>query len=159
VGARAGAGAAPAPARADALQAGIALFQQGEYERAEVVLREAQGPEASAYLAASLAKQKKYAEAEAPARVALQANPTHEVAVSALGAALVGQGRHDEAIAAMTETISLKSDLAYAYFWRGQAYYASKRADRMVSDFETFLRLAPNAPEAPVVRQLLRSLG
>jgi hypothetical protein len=29
----------------------------------------------------------------------------------------------------------------------------------MVSDFETFLKLAPNSPEAPVVRQLLRSLG
>ena len=52
-----------------------------------------------------------------------------------------------------------KGDLAYAYFWRGQAYYGKKRADQMVSDFETFLKLAPKAPEAPVVRQLISSLG
>jgi tetratricopeptide (TPR) repeat protein len=152
--------AAPAaPAGSDNLQAGIALFQRGEYARAEEVLREAIGPQASAYLAATLAKQRKYAEAESPARAALEANPLDEVAVPALGASFVGQHKFDEAIARMTEVLSEKPDFAYAYFWRGQAYYGSKRADRMVSDFQTFLKLAPTAPEAPVVRQLLASLG
>jgi len=159
--ARADANVTPAPALApaDSVQTGIALFEQGEYARAEAALRESSGPEASAYLAGSLAKQRKYPEAEAPARAALDANPLHEVAVSALGASLVGQRRFDEAIAKMTDVLTKKPDLAYAYFWRGQAYYGSKRADRMVADFETFLKLAPNSPEAPVVRQLLRSLG
>jgi tetratricopeptide (TPR) repeat protein len=149
----------PAPASSDRLQTGIALFKQGEYARAEAVLREASGPEASAYLAASLAKQRKYAEAEAPSRAALEADPLNEVAVPALGAALVGQRKFDEAIARMTDVLTKKPDFAYAYFWRGQAFYGSKRADRMVSDFETFLKLAPNSPEAPIVRQLLSSLG
>jgi tetratricopeptide (TPR) repeat protein len=151
--------AAPVAAPVDALQAGITLFRQGEYVRAEEALRQAAGPEASAYLAGSLAKQRKYVEAEAPARAALDANPLHEVAVSALGASLVGQRRFDEAIERMTDVIAKKPDLAYAYFWRGQAYYGSRRADRMVADFQTFLKLAPNSPEAPVVRQLLSSLG
>ena len=150
-----GADPAPAPAPADSLQTGIALFQRGEYAKAEATLREAAGPEASAYLAASLAKQKKYAEAEAPARTALEANPTNEVALAALGESLVGQRKFDEAI----EKMSRKPDYAYAYFWRGQAYYGKKKADRMVSDFETFLKLAPKSPEAPIVRQLLSSLG
>src|SRR5206468_10327352 len=66
---------APAQAPADSLQTGIALFQQGQYAKAEAALRGATGPDASAYLAASLARQKKYAEAEAPARAALEANP------------------------------------------------------------------------------------
>ena len=57
------------------------------------------------------------------------------------------------------EIIKRKADFAYAYFWRGQAYYGKKRADKMVSDFETFLKLAPKSPEAPIVRQLLSSLG
>jgi tetratricopeptide (TPR) repeat protein len=162
-------GADAAPATSDSLQTGIALFQRGEYAKAEAALREATGPDASAYLAASLAKQKKYAEAEAPARAALEANPTNEVAVAALGESLVGQagrlprseGQHkfDEAIERMSDAIKLKPDLAYAYFWRGQAYYGKKKADRMVSDFETFLKLAPKSPEAPIVRQLLSSLG
>lgn len=144
---------------ADDLQSGIALYQKGEYARAEEVLRAASGPEASAYLAASLAKQKKYAEAEASARSALEANASHEVALAALGESLVGQRKFDEAIDKMSEAIKKKGDFAYAYYWRGQAYYGKKKADRMVEDFQTFLKLAPKAPEAPVVRQLLSSLG
>lgn len=154
-----GAGAAPAPAPADSLQTGITLFQRGEYAKAEATLREATGPDASAYLAASLAKQKKYAEAEAPAKAALEANPANEVALAALGESLVGQHKFDDAIDKMSDAIKRKADFAYAYFWRGQAYYGKKRADKMVSDFETFLKLAPKSPEAPIVRQLLSSLG
>ena len=148
----------PAAARADDLQSAIALFQRGEYAKAEVALRGATGPDASAYLAAALAKQKKYAEAEAPARAALEANPMNEVALAALGESLVGQRKFDEAIEKMSDAIKRKSDFAYAYFWRGQAYYGKKKADRMVSDFETFLKLAPKAPEANSVRQLLGGL-
>ena len=150
---------APAPAVADNLQSGIALFQKGEYARAVETLREASGPEATAYLAASLAKQKKYAEAEAPAKAALEASPDHEVALAALGESLVGQRKFDEAIEKMSDVIKRKPEFAYAYFWRGQAYYGKKKADRMVEDFQTFLKLAPKSPEAPVVRQLLSSLG
>jgi tetratricopeptide (TPR) repeat protein len=154
-----GADPAPAQAPADSLQAGIALFQQGEYAKAEAALRAATGPDASAYLAASLAKQKKYAEAEAPARAALEANPMHEVGLAALGESLVGQRKFDEAIDKMSDAIKRKADFAYAYFWRGQAYYGKKKADKMVEDFETFLKLAPKSPEAPIVRELLSKLG
>ena len=72
---------------------------------------------------------------------------------------LVGQRKFDEAITKMSDVIGRKPDLAYPYFWRGQAYYGKKKADRMVDDFQTFLKLAPKAPEAGVVRQLLSSLG
>jgi tetratricopeptide (TPR) repeat protein len=146
--------AAPAP---DDLQEGISLFQQGKYAAAESALRRAEGPEANAYLAGALAKQRKYAEAEAPAKAALEANATHEVAVAALGEALVGQKKYDEADARLSAAIGAKPDLAYAYFWRAQAYNGLKKADRMVADYETFLKLAPKAPEAPSVQQLLAS--
>ena len=149
----------PVQAPADTLETGIALFRQGQYAKAETALRAASGPEASAYLAASLAKQKKYAEAEGPARAALEASPLNEIAVAAFGESLVGQRKFDEAIDKMSDVIKRKSDLAYPYFWRGQAYYGKKKADRMVEDFQTFLKLAPKSPEAPVVRQLLSSLG
>ena len=147
--------AAPAP---DALQEGIALFQQGKYPAAESALRGASGPEASAYLAGALAKQRKYAEAEAPAKAALEANATHEVAVAAIGESLVGQKKYEEADARLSAAIAAKPDLPYAYFWRAQAYNGLKKADRMVADYETFLKLAPKAPEAPSVQQLLAGL-
>jgi tetratricopeptide (TPR) repeat protein len=147
--------AAPAP---DDLQEGITLFQQGKYAAAEEPLRRAQGPEANAYLAGALAKQHKYAEAEGPAKAALEANGTHEVAVAAIGESLVGQKKYDEADARLSAAIGARADLAYAYFWRAQAYNGLKKADRMVADYETFLKLAPKAPEAPSVQQLLASL-
>ncbi len=143
---------------AEHLQAGIALFQQGKFAEAEARLRQATGTDASAYLAASLARQKRHAEAEAPARAALEANPLHEVALAALGESLVGQKKYDDAIARLTTALQAKPDIPYAYYWRGMAYYAKKQPDRMVGDFEAFLTLAPEAPEAPTVRQLLAGL-
>jgi tetratricopeptide (TPR) repeat protein len=145
-------------AMAGTLEDGIALFNQGKYAQAEAALREAAGPEAKAYLAGSLAKQKKYGEAEAPARAALEANATHEVAVAALGESLVGQKKYDDAIQRMTAALEKKGSLAYAHFWRGQAYDKKNQAARMVADFEAFLRLAPRAPEAPTVQAMLAAL-
>jgi tetratricopeptide (TPR) repeat protein len=150
---------APAPAAApDHFETGVNLYQQGRYAEAEAELRAASGAEAKAYLAASLAKQKKYAEAEKPAKEAVEANPTHEVAVAALGESLVGQKKYDEAVEKMSAAIKVKAEQPYAYFWRGQAENGRKHTDKMIADFETFLRLAPKAPEAPTVRQLLSSL-
>ncbi|HVQ76739.1 MAG TPA: tetratricopeptide repeat protein, partial [Candidatus Binatia bacterium] len=125
--------------RADDLADGIALFGQGKYAEAEACLRHATGPEASAYLAASLARQKKHAEAEAPARAALEAIPTHAVAVGALGESLVGQKKYDEAIAGLSAALARKDDLAYAYYWRGQAYDKKNQSARMVADYQSFL--------------------
>jgi tetratricopeptide (TPR) repeat protein len=144
--------------RADDLQDGIALFREGKYAEAEVKLRESKGTEAEAYLAASLAKQKKYAEAEAPALMALKESPTHPVGVAALGESLVGQKKYDDAIERLSAALGKKDDLAYAYFWRGQAYDKKNQAARMVADYQAFLKLAPKAPEAPSVQAVLAAL-
>lgn len=144
-------GAGPAPT----LDQAIALYQQGKYADAEGILRGLQGPDASAYLSMALARQQKFAEAEAAASSALAANPTHAIAVEGLGQSLVGQKKYDDAIARMSAALAAKSDLAYAYYWRGMAYYNKRQPDKMVGDFETFLRLSPQAPEAATVRQLL----
>ncbi len=108
--------------------------------------------------AQSLIQQKKYAEAEAPANAALGACPSQAVAAAALGASLVGQKRYDDAVGRMTGVLGAKSDVAYAYLWRGYAYYYKKQPDKLVGDFQTFLKLAPSAPEAGTVQQLLNSL-
>jgi tetratricopeptide (TPR) repeat protein len=108
--------------------------------------------------AQSLKQEKKYAEAEAAARQALAACPGHAVAAAALGEALVAQKKYDEAVDRMSEVINAKQDVAYAYLWRGQAYYNKRQPDKMVPDFEMFVKLAPSAPEAATVQQLLASL-
>lgn len=137
---------------------GIAHFEAGHYAEAEAALRAADGLDAKAYLAASIAKQKRYEEAEAPAAQVLAEAPTHPIAVAALGESLVGQKKYDAAVERLSAALVARNDIAYAYYWRGQAYNNKRQPDRMVADFESFLRLAPKAPEAPLVQQLLAAL-
>jgi tetratricopeptide (TPR) repeat protein len=54
--------------------------------------------------------------------------------------------------------IKLNPKNAYSYYYAGLAYNKLKRPDKMVQHFETFLKLAPNAPEAGKVRALLSSI-
>jgi tetratricopeptide (TPR) repeat protein len=140
------------------LEDGIDLYRQGKYAQAEPKLRQASGPEAQAYLAGALAKQKKYDEGATTANAALGANPTHEVAVAALGESLVGLKKYDEAISRLSDALGRNGGLAYAYFWRAQAYDKKGQAARMVADYEQFVKLAPKAPEASTVKALLAGL-
>ena len=156
----ASAGPARVPLQAGGgLQAGIQAFQSGNYALAEQNLSGVGGVEANAYLAAALAKQGKFAQAEGPANTALGEAPAHPLAAAALGEALVGLARYDDAVARMTAVVAADKTVAFAYYWRGQAYYRKRQSpDRMVTDFEAFLKLAPDAPEAAAVRQLLSAL-
>ena len=138
--------------------AGVALYNEGKYEDAAAALQGAGDVEGQAYLAASLVKLKKYAEAEAPATAAAKESPTHGVAVSALGESLVNQRKWDAAVEKMGAAIEAKNDQAYAYYWRVHAHSGKSQHDRAVADFEMFLRLAPQAPEAATVQRLLASL-
>jgi len=148
-----------AAAVAQDVEQGIALYKEARYAGAESVLRAApKGPEAHAWLAATLVRLARPAEAEAEAKAALEANPVHPVAVAALGEALVSQEKLDEAIARMTAALEANDALAYAYYWRGQAHHRTKQVARMVDDYQAFLKLQPEAPEAPAVRVLLASL-
>ena len=47
--------------------------------------------------------------------------------------------------------------LAYAYYQAGLAYSKLERPDLTVTRFETFVRLAPAAPERPQVESILRA--
>lgn len=150
---------AAGPALAQGVQSGITLYKEGRFAEAEPVFRAAvEGTEARAWLGATLARLGRHAEAEAEAKLALGADPVQPVAVRALGEALVMQDKLDEAIFRMTAALAAKDDLAYAYYWRGQAYHRNKQVARMVDDYRAFLRLEPDAPEAPAVKVLLGSL-
>jgi tetratricopeptide (TPR) repeat protein len=61
------------------------------------------------------------------------------------------------AIDDLNEAIERKSDNAYAYYYAGLAYSELKRPDKMFESFQTFLKLAPDAPESGKVRSLLRA--
>ncbi|NOT43334.1 MAG: tetratricopeptide repeat protein [Acidobacteria bacterium] len=71
------------------------------------------------------------------------------------------QARRQEwpaAAAAFDRVTQLAPMLAYAYYYGGLMHYRANRPDRMASHFETFLRLAPQAPERPEVLQIMRTI-
>ncbi len=105
------------------------------------------------------ARAKDYTTAMAEANAVLAACPTHAVATRVVGQTLVAQKLYDEAVTRMTTSIVAKKDQAYAYLWRGYAYSYQKRPDKTVEDFQTFLKLAPEAPEVAVVKQYLAGLA
>lgn len=144
-------------ARAETLDTGVAFYKQGKYGDAERVFRSLEGLEARSYLAATLARQNKFGEAQPIAEDALKQEGTQPMATAALGNCLVGQQKYDDAIARLSAIIAADAKVAYAYFWRGQAYQHVGQTERMAEDFETFLRLAPDAPEAASVQQVLSS--
>jgi tetratricopeptide (TPR) repeat protein len=147
--------AALALAPAGDLAHGIDLFQNGKFAEAEAELRDVAGAQARAYRAASLDRLERYAEAETEAKAALA---DEAVAVAALGEALVKQDKLDEAIDRMTTALAADANLAYAYYWRGQSRQRKQQIARMAEDYQSFVRLAPEAPEATAVRAVLAGL-
>jgi tetratricopeptide (TPR) repeat protein len=68
--------------------------------------------------------------------------------------------RRDFAAAAeaFERAIALNPGFAYAHYQAGLVHNRLGRADRMANRFESFLRLAPNAPERPEVETILQTL-
>ena len=74
------------------------------------------------------------------------------------GALRVAQRNYQAAVNELNEAIARKRNNPYAYYYIGLAYNGLKRPDKVVESFETFLKLAPDAPEAERVKSLLRSV-
>lgn len=75
-----------------------------------------------------------------------------------LGTVLYQMERFGEAATAFTKATQLDPSFAYAHFYAGTAFQKDKRLDKTSEHFEAFLRLAPNAPEAPAVQSIMRTL-
>jgi lipoprotein NlpI len=65
---------------------------------------------------------------------------------------------YGDAASAFTKAAQLDPTFAAAHYYAGLANYRGKRIDLMTSNFETFVRLAPNAPERPEVESILRTV-
>ena len=75
------------------------------------------------------------------------------------GLALSARQDLAEAAAAFQKAGELDPTWAYPHYYAGIAYSKVKRADLTASHFQTFLKLAPQAPERGEVQSILRTLG
>jgi tetratricopeptide (TPR) repeat protein len=63
--------------------------------------------------------------------------------------------QNKEAAASLEKYLQTNPDHPYAHYYAGLAYNAMKRPDKMLTHFELFVRLKPDAPEARKVRSVL----
>jgi len=75
------------------------------------------------------------------------------------GLALASRQDMAGAAAAFQKATELDPGWAYAHYYAGIAYSKIKRADLTASHFQTFLKLAPQAPERGEVQSIMRTLG
>jgi tetratricopeptide (TPR) repeat protein len=75
------------------------------------------------------------------------------------GLALSAAQNMGDAAAAFQKASDLDPTWSYAHYYAGIAYSKVKRADLTASHFQTFLKLAPQAPERGEVQSILRTLS
>ena len=103
-------------------------------------------------------KRSNYVEAEKEIAAALSRDERCDEAYFERGIVRGYQKKTAEAIAAFEKCLSLNQVHAYGHYQLGLAYNAAKRKDLTIVHLEKFLALAPLAPEAPQVRNLLNML-
>ena len=146
---------------------GLALVELKQYTEAESQFKQAGelraeiGPRKDQILAGfaqAYMGQGRLDEAERTIREALEARDDSTEAHLALGKLYLHRKKYAEAAKALDKAIELNPKDPYAHYYAGIAYSNIGRQDRMVNEFQMFLKLAPDAPEAAKVRSLLRSV-
>ena len=74
------------------------------------------------------------------------------------GLVLLARNDFGNAADALAKATTLDPNFASAYYYAGLANYRIKRIDLMGNNFNTFVKLAPNAPERPEVESILRTV-
>ena len=106
-----------------------------------------------------LVRRKDFAEAEAQLRRALEKDDSSAVAHLYRGRALIALRRHDEAERELQTALRLGGDGAgMAHRFLAALYIERGDTARAADSLETYLRLAPDAREAPQIRDLLKQL-
>jgi tetratricopeptide (TPR) repeat protein len=132
------------------------LLEQKKFDEAAGQLNRAAELEPSAETKGALARlyaeKKEFDQAEAALDGA-----SGEDADYAKGLVLLQRKQFDESARLLEGYTEANPNHAYAHYYAGMAYNGSKRKDKMLSHFEMFLRLNPDAPEARKVRAVMQT--
>lgn len=149
---------------------GLSLLELKRFDEAEEALRKAEEnrPEESGAmpridmirvgLARCYMERDRLGEAQAALDEALRIKADNPDAYFYRGMLEARRKDYASSARSMDKVIELDPKNAYAYYYAGLAYNQIKRPDLVVQRLQTFLKLAPDAPEASKVQSLLRSI-
>jgi predicted Zn-dependent protease len=139
---------------------GLALLETKKYKEAEGAFGKAAEarPDARVGLAQAYMMQDKLDEATGELDKAAEDSSENPAFHRTRGMILLKRDRFADASQSLARALELDPKDPYANYYFGMASSRLRRTDLMIKHFQLFLELAPNAPEAPKVRSLLRSL-
>ncbi len=136
------------------LYLGLALIEQNKAAEAEPFITKADelspGGETKMGKARLYVAKRQYDDAEA----ALQQAEGEDVPY-VRGLLELAQKKYDDAARDLESYIESHPDHAYAHYYAGMAYNGMKRPDKMLTHFQIFLKMKPNAPEARKVQAVV----
>jgi tetratricopeptide (TPR) repeat protein len=94
----------------------------------------------------------------AAARRAVAADGSNPFAHYHLGLAAARQNDFATASRALARATELKGDFAYAHYYAGQSFQRQRNLSKAAEHYESFLRLAPDAPERGAVMGIMKTL-
>ncbi len=150
---------------------GASLLEMDKFQEAEPELKKAQqlaeaksdiGPlpaadELKIGLARVHLKQGRIDPAKTLLDEAEKVNPKNADVYVYRGAIRIAAKDYPTATKELDRALQLDEDNPYAHYYSGIAYANQKRPDKMIAHFQTFLKLAPNAPEAEKVKAVLKT--
>jgi tetratricopeptide (TPR) repeat protein len=148
----------------DAYKQGKAQLDQKQYDAAEESFRQLideDAPTASngyAGLAEVEIGRKSYDQALEYAKKAVELNGENADAHYVLGLVYAFRQDFKGAASALERALALNPNNAYGHYQLGLVQYQLKRMDHTVIHFEKFIQMMPNAPEAPQVRSILKTV-
>jgi tetratricopeptide (TPR) repeat protein len=143
---------------------GVQYLKLGQADKAAEVLRatlklepEAIGPRLNYGIA--LLGRKDYTGAEAQLRQVLKKNDSLTTAHLYLGLTLIHLNQYEAAEKELQRAVALGRDtMALAHYYLGGIYWQKKNYKRAADELEVYLKLVPNAPEAPRVRNTIKEM-
>lgn len=135
---------------------GLTLVSQNKLDEAATALNRANeleaGGESQTALAHLYIAQKDYDKAESAL-----AEGSGEESDYARGLLALHRKQYDAAAQKFEQVLQANPENSYAHYQAGLAYNGLKRKDKMLTHFELFLRMNPDAPEARKVRAVLKT--
>ncbi len=152
------------PENAKSLQyLGMTLTRQDKASEGEEFLRKASGldPKSASIklaLAGAYIEEKKYDQGEAAIGEAAAIDSEARDLPFYRGMLNVYRKNFEPAIPDLETALEQDPNNAFAHYYLGLAYSGTKHPDKMVAQFEAFLRMVPDGPESKRVKSFLKSV-